>query len=52
MSLWYNKNKNMKKENKIMEREIISLKYKILMRKHRMSISGKKKKKMRLGGDK
>lgn len=34
-----------------MQREIISLKYKILMRKPRMPIADKKKKKIKLGGD-
>lgn len=44
--------KKLKKENKIMKREIISLKYKILMTKPRMPITAKKKKTMKFGGDK
>jgi len=34
-----------------MQREIISLKYKILMRKPRMLVASKKKKTVKLGGD-
>lgn len=52
LSLWYKKNKNLKKENRIMQRNIINLKYKILMRKHRMPISAKKKKTTKQGDDK
>lgn len=33
LSLWYKMNKKLKKENKAMKREIINLKYKILMKK-------------------
>lgn len=51
LSLWYKKNKKMKKENRIMQREIISLKYKILMRKPRILVVAKKKKIVKLGGD-
>lgn len=52
LSLWYKKNKKLKKENRLMQREIISLKYKILMREPRMPISTKKKKIVKCGDDK
>lgn len=51
LSLWYKKNKKLKKENMTMQRDIIKLKCKILMRKPRMSVAAKKKKIMKLGGD-
>lgn len=45
LSPWYKNNKKLKKENKAMKREIINLKYKILIRKPRMAVTAKKKKK-------
>jgi len=51
LSLWYKNNKKLKKENKMMQREIISLKYKILMRKPRIPIASKKRKTMKLEGN-
>jgi len=41
----------LKKGNKAMKREIINLKYKILMRKPRMAVATKKKKKVKYGCD-
>lgn len=47
LSLWYKNNKKLRKENKAMKREIINLKYNILMRKPRMAVNAKKKKKVK-----
>lgn len=47
LSLWYKKNKKLKKENKSMKREISNLKYKILTRKPRTAVIAKKKKKVK-----
>ena len=51
LSLWYKKNKKLKKENREMQREIINLKYKILMKKPRMPVVSRKKKKVNLECD-
>jgi len=48
LSMWFNKNKKLKKKNKALHKQVINLKYKILMRKPRMAITEKKVKKMNL----
>lgn len=44
LGLWYKKNRKLKRKNKILSRVVINLKYKLLMRKPRMTITSKKKK--------
>lgn len=51
LSLWYKKNKKLNKENREMKREIINLKYNILMGKPRMAVAAKKKKNVKYGCD-
>ena len=46
LSLWYKKNKKLKKENRAMQREIINPNFNILMKKQRMEVATKKKKKV------
>ena len=48
ISLWYDKNNNLKEKNKSLKRKAISLKYKILMKKPRMGVAKKKVKKKNL----
>ena len=48
ISLWLDKNKNLKEKNKSLKREVISLKYRIMMKKPRMVDTKKKAKKTNL----
>ena len=48
LSLWYKNNKKLKQKNRALQWQVINLKYKILMRKPRMEVGGKKGKKMEL----
>lgn len=40
--MWYNKNKKLKQKNKAIQRQVINLKYKILVKTPRMVVVGKK----------
>ena len=48
LNLWYKKNMKLKKKKRALQRQVINLKYKILMTKPRMEVTGKKVKKMNL----
>lgn len=48
LGLWYTKNRKLKRKNKILNRIVIDLKYKLLMRKPRMAVTSKKSKRRKL----
>jgi len=48
LGLWYKKNRKLKGKNKKLNRTLINLKYRFLMRKPRMEVSAKKSKKRKL----
>ena len=48
LGLWYKKNRKLKRKNKILNTEVIELKYKIFMRKPRMTVTSKKNKRRKL----
>jgi len=48
LGLWYKKNRELKRKNKILNRAVINLKYKLLMRKPRMTVTSKKNKRRKL----
>ena len=48
LGLWYKKNMKLKRKNKILNRIVINLKYKLLMRKPRITVTLKKSKRRKL----
>lgn len=48
ISLWYKKNKKLKQKNRALQRQVINLKYNILMKNPWMAVGGKKGKTMKL----
>lgn len=48
LGLWNKKNKKLKKKNNKLNRALINLKYRFLMRKPRMAVGAKKSKKRKL----
>jgi len=48
LGLWYKKNRKLKRKNKILNRAAINLKYQLLMRKPRMTVTSKKNKRRKL----
>ena len=48
LGLWYKKNRKLKKKNKLLNRAVINLKYKLLMRRPKMIVTSKKNKRRKL----
>jgi len=48
LGLWYKKNRKLKRKNRSMNRTVINLKYRILMRKPRMIVTSKMSKRRKL----
>lgn len=48
LGLWYKKNRKLKKKNRSLNRIVINLKYRLLMKKPRMAITSKRSKRRKL----
>lgn len=48
LGLWYKKNRKLKRKNKNLGRTIINLKYRLLMKKLKMTVSARRSKKRKL----
>jgi len=48
LGLWYKKSRKLKRNNNILNRAIINFKYRLLMRKPRMTVTSKKSKRRKL----
>jgi len=48
LGLWYKKNRKLKRKNGSLNRIVINLEYRLLMKKPRMSVTSKKRKRRKL----
>jgi len=48
LGLWYKKNRKLKRKNRSLNRTVINLKYRLLMKKPRMAVTSKKSKRRKL----